>query len=98
MSTDTPSVFSDRYVSFLGLDCDQRAKRFVAELRGLMQDPNRQDPFWTYLAAKLDGQSGPAHDELYHIHCHLNDIRDLLDRLAAPELVAELDVLETECC
>lgn len=89
---------NDRYLSFIGLNCDQRAERFIEDLRGLMCEPDRTDPFWTYLAAKLDGEKGPAHDELYHIHCHLNDIRDLLDRLDAPELIAELDVLETECC
>jgi N(2)-fixation sustaining protein CowN len=98
MTTENPSPFTDRYISFLGLDCDRRAERFVANLRDLMRDPDRQDPFWTYLAAKLNGESGPAHDELYHIHCHLNDIRDLLDRLETPELIAELDVIETECC
>jgi N(2)-fixation sustaining protein CowN len=98
MTTENTPAFSDRYISFLGLDCDARARRFVAELRDLMLDPDRRDPFWTYLAAKLDGEKGPPHDELYHIHCHLNDIRDLLDRLDAPELIAELDVLETECC
>lgn len=98
MTTDAQTEFTDRYISFLGLDCDRRAERFVAGLRDLMLDPDRADPFWTYLVAKLNGEAGPAHDELYHIHCHLNDIRDLLDRLDAPELMAELDVLETECC
>ncbi|WP_373507120.1 N(2)-fixation sustaining protein CowN [Thiocapsa sp.] len=98
MTTENAPLFSDRYISFLGLDCDARAQRFVSGLRDLMLGPDRKDPFWTYLAAKLDGEKGPAHDELYHIHCHLNDIRDLLDRLDAPELIAELDVLETECC
>ncbi|MFB1486654.1 MULTISPECIES: N(2)-fixation sustaining protein CowN [unclassified Thiocapsa] len=92
------SLENDRYLSFIGLNCDQRAVRFIGDLRELMREPDRTDPFWTYLAAKLDGERGPAHDELYHIHCHLNDIRDLLDRLGAPELIAELDVLETECC
>jgi N(2)-fixation sustaining protein CowN len=98
MTAENPTPFSDRYISFLGLDCDHRARRFVAGLRDLMRDSDPVDPFWTYLAAKLDGQAGPAHDELYHIHCHLNDIRDLLDRLGSPELIAELDVIETECC
>ncbi|SDX12184.1 hypothetical protein SAMN05421783_114122 [Thiocapsa roseopersicina] len=98
MTTMNQPLPNDRYLSFVGLNCDQRAERFIGDLRELMREPDRTDPFWTYLAAKLDGQKGPAHDELYHIHCHLNDIRDLLDRLDAPELIAELDVLETECC
>ncbi|MBK1645362.1 hypothetical protein CKO25_12055 [Thiocapsa imhoffii] len=88
----------DRYRSFLGLDCAGRAERFVKALRVFMHDADHDDPFWSYLVAKLDGESGPTHDPLYHIHCHLNDIRDLLDRLDEPQLSAELDVLETECC
>ena len=88
----------DRYLSFVGLDCDAKAAQIVADLQGAMATPGRQDPFWDYFAAKLAGERGPSHDALYHIHCHLNDLRDLLERWQEADLVALLDALETECC
>jgi hypothetical protein len=92
---DTPSP--DRYISFIGLDCDAKAHRLVEALRQVHHD-GRRDPFWDYFQAKLDGRHGPAHDELYHIHCHLNDLRDLLERWEAPALAVLLESLEVECC
>jgi hypothetical protein len=88
---------ADRYVTFVGLDCDGKAHTIVERLR-TAANAGREDPFWTYFAAKLDGESGPAHDALYHIHSHLNDLRDLLQRWREPELAALLEALETECC
>ncbi len=97
--TDTdPLAPLDRYVSFVGLDCDTKARRLVEGLRLTMGRGGRADPFWDYFAAKLDGTRGPAHDELYHIHSHLNDLRDLLDRWGEADLAILLEALEVECC
>jgi len=89
---------TDRYLSFVGLDCDAKAQELVGALRAVMGKEGRQDPFWDYFEAKLNGTKGPAHDELYHLHCHLNDLRDLLDRWDEPSLAALLETLEVECC
>jgi N(2)-fixation sustaining protein CowN len=95
--TDSPTL--DRYVSFLGLDCDAKSQQFVDILRTAMARDGRQDPFWDYFAAKLDGTQGPTHhDALYHIHCHLNDLRDLLERWDEADLTPMLESLEIECC
>jgi hypothetical protein len=88
----------DRYVSFIGLDCDAKAQALVGTLREAMGRPGRQDRFWDYFQAKLDGSKGAVHDELYLIHCHLNDLRDLLDRWGEPDLATLLETLEVECC
>jgi hypothetical protein len=88
----------DRYVSFLGLDCDRKAERFVATLREALEHGETTDPFWTYFRAKLDGERGPAHDALYHVHCHINDLRDLLARAERPDLDELLEALEHDCC
>jgi hypothetical protein len=95
-SANAPSP--DRYVTFVGMDCDGKARQIVAGLRQAMTMDGRDDPFWRYFAAKLDGTRGPAHDELYHIHCHLNDLRDLVERWDETELGELLENLETECC
>lgn len=89
---------TDRYLSFVGLDCDAKARELVAALREAMGRDGRADPFWDYFQAKLNGTKGPAHDELYHLHCHLNDLRDLLDRWDEPDLAQLLETLEVECC
>ena len=89
---------TDRYLSFAGLDCDAKARELVAGLRQAMsQGGRRQDPFWNYFEAKLNGTKGPIHDELYHLHCHLNDLRDLIERSDEPELAILLETLEIEC-
>ena len=75
---DRPEL--DRYVSFIGLDCDAKAQALIGELRSRQLGASRQDPFWDYFQAKLDGDQGPSHDVLYHIHCHLNDLRELRER------------------
>ena len=98
MTETDPGMPPDRYLSFVGLDCDSRASHLVEGLRLTMGRNGRKDPFWDYFAAKLEGRSGPAHDELYHIHSHLNDLRDLLDRWEETDLAILLDALEVECC
>ena len=98
MTESTTEPVTDRYLSFLGLDCDARARQLAEALRAAMSQGGREDPFWLYFAAKLDGAQGPAHDALYHIHCHLNDLRDLLERWEQPDLEILLETLELECC
>jgi hypothetical protein len=88
----------DRYVSFIALDCDHKAERLVATLREALDQGETTDPFWTYFRAKLDGERGPAHDALYHVHCHINDLRDLLARAERPDLNELLEALEHDCC
>ncbi len=89
---------TDRYLSFVGLDCDAKAGALVAALCEAIGRDGRADPFWDYFQAKLNGTKGPAHDELYHLHCHLNDLRDLLERWDEPDLAELLETLEVECC
>lgn len=98
MTEATDDPVTDRYVSFLGLDCDAKARQMVETLREAMTRDGRTDAFWGYFESKLNGTKGPAHDELYHIHCHLNDLRDLLERLDEPGLAEVLETLEVECC
>ena len=88
----------DRYISFRDIDCDGNAERFVTALRSAMRAGERDDPFWSYFEAKLEGRNGPKHDALYHIHCNLNPLRELLERWEESELEAMLQALEVECC
>ena len=106
MKTDLPcscgkvsdSNSPDRYVSFVGLDCDGQARRLIALLRPYMDDPEKRNAFWDLFARKLDPVSGPRHDELFLIHAHLNILRDQLEAAGDTAALALLDKIETECC
>lgn len=88
----------DRYVSFVGLDCDGQAKRLVALLRPYMDEPDKCNAFWELFARKLNPESGPRHDELFLIHAHLNILRDQLELHEDHAALALLDKIEHECC
>lgn len=100
MSTTSlnPVPSLDRYVSFIGLDCDAKAAALVAGLRAAMAARAEPDPFWVYFEAKLEGRRGPRHDALYQVHSNLNDLRALIERAAADGLVDLIEALELECC
>lgn len=88
----------DRYVSFVGLDCDGKARRMVALLHPYMDDPAKSNAFWQLFAKKLNPQSGPRHDELFLIHAHLNTLRDQLEAADDIAALVLLDQIEVECC
>ncbi|MDQ7990423.1 MAG: N(2)-fixation sustaining protein CowN [Candidatus Dactylopiibacterium sp.] len=88
----------DRYVSFLGLDCNGQARRLVAMLRPYMAPDAEPNAFWQLFARKLDPQGGPRHDELFLIHAHINILRDQLEAADHLEALLLLDQIEQECC
>lgn len=88
----------DRYVSFVGLDCDGQAQRLFGLLRRYIDTPELSNAFWQLLDRKLHATSGPRHDELFLIHAHLNTLRDQLEQHGDAEALALLDQIEHECC
>lgn len=48
--------------------------------------------------AKRQPKSGPAPDDLFLIHCHINLIRELFDECGDDAAQALLTRLEEECC
>ncbi|MDD5058768.1 MAG: N(2)-fixation sustaining protein CowN [Sideroxydans sp.] len=91
----TTSKTTDRYISFDGIDCNGNARR-VMELIAQYRDPS--DPFWDYFAAKRQPRSGPPPDDLFLVHCHLNQIRELFEECADQHALDLLSALEEECC
>lgn len=89
---------NDRYVSFDGIDCSGNASRVMALITGHMAGSGKSQPFWEYFMAKRKPHSGPPPDDLFLVHCHLNQIREFFeerDDAAALELLIKL---EEECC
>ena len=88
----------DRYISFIGLDCDAKAARLMAILRRHIDDPAHSNAFWEYFKKKAAGGSGPRPDDLFLVHCHLNQMRELLEECEDAEGLELLDRIEQECC
>ena len=93
-----PSTPSDRYISFDNIDCAGNARRLMAMIDRHINQPERNNAFWDYFRQKAAGGSGPAPDDLFLIHCHLNQIRELFEAWDDQEALRLLDQIEVECC
>ena len=99
MSSESPCgcVRPDRYMSFDGIDCDGNARRVMACIEDLMA-AGQGSAFWDYFMAKRSGGSGLRPDDLFLIHAHLNQVRELFEESGADDALALLEQLEEECC
>ncbi len=89
---------SDRYVSFDGIDCNGNARLIMAFIERNQNDSGQSDRFWEYFTAKRQAQSGSPPDDLFLVHSHINQIRELFEERADEEALALLMRLEEECC
>jgi hypothetical protein len=89
---------TDRYVSFSGIDCNGNARAVMARIERHLAESGQNSPFWEYFSAKRKPRSGPPPDDLFLVHCHINQIRELFEERADEEAQALLTRLEEECC
>lgn len=89
---------TDRYISFAGIDCNGNARRVMESIERNLAGSGQSGPFWEYFMAKRKPRSGPPPDDLFLVHCHINQIRELFDSTADEEALALLSLLEEECC
>ncbi len=92
------SAKPDRYVSFDGIDCDGGARRVMACIERVLEQPGRNDAFWDYFMKKRTGGSGPRPDDLFLIHSNINQVRELFETWEDEAAMALLVKLEEECC
>jgi len=88
----------DRYVSFDGIDCNGNAHRMMELIEKHLAESGQSAPFWEYFMNKRTPRNGPPPDDLFLVHCHINQIRELFEELADDEALALLSLLEEECC
>ena len=98
MSCPCQNTKTDRYVSFIGLDCDAKAREMMSHVRRYIDDPQHTNAFWEYFKKKAAGGSGPAPDDLFLIHSNLNQIRELFELHEDETALNLLDRIEQECC
>ena len=70
---------TDRYKTFAGIDCDGNARQVMALIEKYAAQVEESRAFWEYFMAKRQPRSGPKPDDLFLIHCHINQIRELFD-------------------
>jgi len=95
---------TDRYVSFLGIDCEGNSRKLMAMLRRHIDDPAKSNPFWEKFREKLsrvglpDANGGRCLDELFLIHTYINNLYEIFEEYEDEEALALLGCIERECC
>lgn len=89
---------TDRYLSFDGIDCTGNAGKVMQLIELHLDGAWPRSPFWEYFMTKRKPRSGPPPDDLFLVHCHINQIRELFEDRADAEALALLSRLEEECC
>lgn len=88
----------DRYVSFDGIDCAGNARRIMEYIERNIVASGQEQPFWRYFMAKRTPRSGPAPDDLFLVHSHINQIREFFEECGDEAALALLFQVEEECC
>jgi len=86
----------DRYVSFCGLDCAQRAEDLVGRIQRLVHTHEADNRFWQLFVRRMDAAGAP--DALFLVHAYIFYMRELLEKHADHFALALLDAIETDCC
>lgn len=89
---------TDRYTTFDGIDCDQNARRVMACIERNMAASECDQRFWSYFMGKRTPRSGPAPDDLFLVHSHINQIREFFEECGDTAALELLMRLEEECC
>lgn len=89
---------ADRYITFDGIDCDGNARRVMACIERNQEGAGAGRAFWDYFMAKRRPAHGLAPDDLFLVHAHLNQIRELFETTGDDEALELLLQLEEECC
>ncbi|WP_306603278.1 N(2)-fixation sustaining protein CowN [Azonexus sp.] len=89
---------TDRYISFVGIDCAGNARRVMAFIERNMAASGEAQAFWMYFMAKRTPRSGPAPDDLFLVHSYINQIREFFEACGDAEALELLLQVEEECC
>jgi hypothetical protein len=93
----------DRYVTFAGMDCDERAEHLMMQIHQRLRELGAQSPWSGYFTTKLAEAEHRGHDALFFVGSQVNALRELFaaipDAAACDAAAMELlEALEEECC
>ncbi|PTV96424.1 hypothetical protein C8J27_102218 [Rhodobacter aestuarii] len=92
MNDETP----DRYVTFLGLDCDAKADRLYQMLQARMA--GNDSPWVGYFEKKLAENTRMGHDMLRFVGAQVNALMSFFEEEDDEEALVLLHHLEYHCC
>lgn len=88
----------DRYISFEGFDCDQRAQQLVGLVRQRIAELGEGSQWSRYFVTKLAEAERRGQDELFFVGSQVNALRELFAQDDDEQGNALLEALEEECC
>lgn len=86
----------DRYLSFEGLDCDERAVQLMQRVRAHLA--REHTPWCDYFEARFAVARQRGEDDLYLVGSQVNPLRELFADYDDEEGMELLEALEEECC
>ena len=91
-------VERDRYVSFIGLDCDTNAVALVERIQQLISRSSTDQRWCDYFTGKLEEKARMGVDDLFFVGSQLNNIYALMEACGDEEGDELLYQIEQECC
>lgn len=89
---------TDRYITFIGLQCDEKADRFIAMLDGHIEAGDGDERWQAYFKQKRTQQIKMEQDNLQFIGSQMNNLYSYMDDCEDESALALLWKLEQECC
>ncbi len=88
----------DRYISFCGLECDQRATDFMKRIEQHLVAKTGATPWIDYFTHKLSEKEKMGVDDLFFIGAQMNTLNEYLEQIEDETGLEQLWYLEQECC
>lgn len=89
---------TDRYISFLSLDCDEKARRITQYIERYAENSSDSSTLPKYFQTKLKARISLGQDELFFTCSQINTIRALFEEHDNPEALDLLEQVEQDCC
>ncbi|ALG68841.1 N(2)-fixation sustaining protein CowN [Beggiatoa leptomitoformis] len=89
---------TDRYVSFIGISCDEKADSLINLLEKHVDTGNGDKQWHLYFKQKREQQARMQQDNLHFIGSQMNNLYAYLEQCADEDALKLLWQLEQECC
>lgn len=89
---------TDRYISFCGIDCDEKADKLITILEKHLQAKDGQTLWQKYFSDKCAEQKRMGRDNLNLIGNQINALYEYFNDCADKEAADLLYQIEQECC
>lgn len=95
---NTATANTDRYVTFIGINCDVNADTLIQKLEMHLSAEHGEANWHTYFRQKRAQQAKMQHDNLYFIGSQMNNLYAYFEQCEDKDALALLWQIEQECC